>query len=310
MTGTMTRTQKVFFALGTANSITAYDSSAGSAIEEAKERVLSLHSMLNAFDEKSEISRINQNAGERPVKVSDETYRLIEDSVKFSVLTDGLFDISSRPLSQLWKKTIKEGQLPKGFDIIKAAMLCDYKDIILDSDEHTVMLRKRGQQLDLGAIAKGYAADEVKRILSEYGVANAVINLGGSVINMGEMRKIGLQNPFENTGKPFAYLTLGDKSVVSSGLYEQGTEINGKLYHHIINPKTGFPSNTEVIGVTLIGASCERLDALATVALIMKIEDAVRLLKSFNIEAVIVTKDKKILSTEGLRNDLVILKED
>ena len=304
MTKTLTRIQKVFFALGTVNSITVFDLSDADAVIEAKERVLELHGMLNAFDENSEVSLINRNAGKKPVKVSGEVFRLIEDSVKLSVITDGLFDITSRPLSQIWKKAIRDKAMPKGFDLIRATLLCDYKDIQLNSEEMTVKLRNKGQQIDLGGIAKGYVADEVRRILEEYGVTDAVINLGGSVINMGETRRIGLQNPFEKTGTPFAFITADDKAVVSSGIYEQCFEHKGRTYHHIINPRTGFPSDTDTVGASLIGDNCELLDALATAAVLMKPAEAMKLFKSFNVEAVLVTEEGKVIFTEGMRNNL------
>ena len=221
MTATITKIQKMFFALGTVNSVTLYDEAHEQAFCEVKSRVLQLNDMLNAYDERSEVSAINRNAGVKSVRVSPETFALIEDSVRFSVLSKGLFDITTRPLSLIWKNAIKNKSLPDYIEVMRAALLSSYRDIILNRDDMSGMLRRRGQELDLGAIAKGYAADEAKRILTEHGVSEAIINLGGTVINLGEMRKIGLQKPFEETGTPFAYLAVGERAVVSSGIYEQ-----------------------------------------------------------------------------------------
>lgn len=304
MTATITKIQKMFFALGTVNSVTLYDEAHEQAFCEVKSRVLQLNDMLNAYDERSEVSAINRNAGVKSVRVSPETFALIEDSVRFSVLSKGLFDITTRPLSLIWKNAIKNKSLPDYIEVMRAALLSSYRDIILNRDDMSVMLRRRGQELDLGAIAKGYAADEAKWILTEHGVSEAIINLGGTVINLGEMRKIGLQKPFEETGTPFAYLAVGERAVVSSGIYEQGFEQNGKVYHHIINPKTGFPSETDVVSVTLVGKSAEQLDALATTVIMMNSEDSALLLKLCKVEAVLVTRDGRIICTEGLRNNL------
>ena len=117
-------------------------------------------------------------------------FRLIKHSVMYSRITDGLFDITSRPLSQLWKNVVKCGQLPDENTLKEARKLVNYKDIILDYQKRTVMLKNKGQQIDLGAIAKGYAADEVRNILHTYGIENALINFGGTVINMGQQRNI------------------------------------------------------------------------------------------------------------------------
>lgn len=188
MIGTV-QTQKMFFAMGTVNTITEFEE-ADEALSAAKERVKDLDRKLSAYSHDSEIYSINSRAGIAPVAVSMDTFRLIKHSVMYSRLTDGLFDITSRPLSQLWKNTVKCGQLPDERTIDEARKPVNCRDIILDYQKRTVMLKNKGQQIDLGAIAKGYAADEVRNILHTYGIENALINFGGTVINMGQQRNI------------------------------------------------------------------------------------------------------------------------
>lgn len=308
MTNTV-QTQKMFFAMGTVNTITVYEE-ADEALSVAKDCVKELDRKLSAYSHDSEISTVNRMAGISPVAVSKDTFRLIKHSVVYSQLTGGCFDITSRPLSQLWKNAMKCGELPNTNDLFKVKALVNYNDIILDSERRTVMLRHKGQQLDLGAVAKGYAADEVRKLLLTYGIKNAMINFGGTVINLGQARRIGIQKPFSPNGKTFASINIPDgKAVVSSGLYEQFRIIDGQLIHHIADLRTGLPSDSGLIAVTLIGNSAEELDALATASFIMGAQQSMKLLKLRNIEALFITDKQEIYVTEKLRDQLSIIKE-
>ncbi len=298
------RTQKIFFAMGTVNTVTLFEES-DEALSAAKERVKDLDRKLSAYSHDSEIYSINSCAGISPVAVSMDTFRLIKHSVMYSRLTDGLFDITSRPLSQLWKNAVKCGQLPDENTLNEARKLVNYRDIILDYQKRTVMLKNKGQQIDLGAIAKGYAADEVRNTLHAYGIENAVINFGGTVINMGQQRNIGIQKPFAPNGQSAASIKIGNgKAVVSSGLYEQFCIIDGSFIHHITDIRTGKPSDSGLLGVSLVGDNAEELDALATAAFIMGAEKSMELLKHRNIEALFITDDKKVYVTENLREKI------
>lgn len=300
MNRTAYMTKKIFFALGTVCTVSVYDGNAHEALERAKARVMEIHNRMNAYDEHSEVSLINAMAGKGYVAVSDDTFRMIARSVAYSKLTDGRYDITTRPASELWKASIHAKKLPGSYSVDRAALLVDYRDILLKNTDCSVMLRRREQQLDLGAIAKGYAADEVRRILSEEGVTEALINLGGTVITMGESRRIGIQNPFEKTGVSFAYIDLSDKAVVSSGLYEQGAVIDGVHCHHIVDPTTGRPSTADLAGVTLIGDHAEQLDALSTAVFMMGIRQAIPMLEKLSIEAIFITKEGNVYTTNGL----------
>ena len=299
MTVTRQRIDTVFFAMGTVCRIAVFEDGHEDAVQRAKDRVTELHNKLNAYDPKSEISAINNNAGRCSVTVSDDTRALIERAVAFSKLTDGIFDITTTPLSQLWKTAIKIHFLPLFYEVEKAKELVSYRDILINGNK--IMLRREQQKLDLGATAKGFAADEVKRILSENGVTDAIINLGGTIFVMGEAQKVGIQNPFEKTGVSFASLELSGKAVVTSGMYEQGFTMDGKTYHHIINPRTGYPSQTELAGVTLVGESAEKLDALSTTAFMFSLPRAVDLIRSADAEAVFVNKTGNVYVTDGLK---------
>ena len=305
MTKNMQKKEHIFFAMGTVCSITVFDDGYDNAVAAAQQRVIGLHEKFNAYDPESEISRINENAGSCFISVSDDTFLLIRHSINHSLLTEGLFDITTTPLSLMWKEAIKKRALPDTDSINEARSLIGYNDIIIKNGE--VMLNKKGQKIDLGAIAKGYAADEARKILSAHGIKRAVINFGGTVITLGNTQTVGIQNPFEKTGTPFASVLSANKAVVSSGLYEQSAFIEKQTVHHIIDPKTGYPSKTDNAGVTLIGDCAEALDALSTAVFIMDIPDALPLLKKFSAEAVFIRKNGDVFITDGLKNDFRFL---
>lgn len=164
----------------------------------------------------------------------------------------------------------------------------------------TAFLTQEGMQIDLGGIAKGYAADEVRRILQEQGVKSAQINFGGTVVVWGQPQHIGIQNPFQKTGSPMADLLVENKAIVTSGVYEQCFFHKGKRLHHIIDPRTGRPS----LSVTLIGDEAAQLDALATAVCCLGIQEGLPILQKYGIEAVFVTDDGIVQAAPALHNQL------
>ena len=306
---TAVQMQKIIFAMGTVNTITAYEH-ADAALTAAKNRVTELHRRLSAYAGDSEISAINLNAGIAPVQVSADTFSLIERAVRYSEITGGCFDMTARRLAQLWKQAIQSARMPDDASLLLARESVQFQDIMLDRRNRTVMLKHKGQQLDPGGIAKGYAADEVRLILYKHGVQNAVINLGGTVINLGDTRTVGLQMPFAENGQYFASLQIADgMAAVTSGVYEQCRMIGGKRIHHIADPRTGFPSDSGLIGVTLIGENAEELDALATAVLILGAAESVEILRQREIGAVFITDERQVFVTENLRGKLTMREE-
>lgn len=291
---------KLFSAMGTVCGITVYGDGAAQALCAVKNRVTELHGKLNAYDPRSEIARVNRNAGGSFTEVSADTRRLIERSLRFSEQTDGRFDITAMPLSQLWKDAIRAKRLPPEAERRCVAALVNCRDALIEGDR--ILLRNRGQRIDLGAIAKGYAADEAKRILLERGVSDALINFGGTVVALGKEQTVGLQDPFAETGAAFASVAVRNKAVVTSGLYQQGFTMGGRTYHHIVDPKTGYPSDSGTVGITLVGESAETLDALSTAAFMLPTEEAARLLKPRRIEAVFIRQNGDVYVTDGLRD--------
>jgi thiamine biosynthesis lipoprotein len=193
--------------------------------------------------------------------------------------------------------------------IWQALGLVDWNDMLLDEDAGTVRLRKIGQRIDLGGVAKGYVADGLRKRLRQHGVQRALLNLGGTVAAMGCATRIGIQDPFRPTGVPMGTLTLDDRCAVTSRVYERYAEIGGRRYHHIIDPRTGFPAKSGLVSVTLIGKDAARLDALATASIILGVEESAALLAAQSIEAVFVTDQGRVLITKGLKREFQLLNQ-
>lgn len=308
MTGTkVKRIKKIFPAMGTLNALTVFNEEASFALDLCKERTLELHDKLSAFDPLSETSAVNNAAGIMSVGVSPDLIELTKISVDFSAITNGAFDITAGPSSMLWKRAIEESTLPSKREIERERKKTDYRDIIIDSTNSRIGLKKKGQSLDFGAVAKGYAADESARILEECGVKNAIVNYGGSVVVIGDSQNVGIRDPFSVNGAAFAALKAKDSAVVTSGIYEQSFVSDGTVCHHIINPLTGKPAKTDLVSVTLTGLHASDLDAYATAMFAMELEDAFDFVREKEIEAIFITNNREVLITNGIKNDFSFL---
>jgi thiamine biosynthesis lipoprotein len=296
------------FLLGTVCSIKIYDHQSQEVLTEAFDRVASIEDKMSANKEGTEVAAIASEAGKGYVKVSDDTYYVIEKGLEYSKKSAGVFDISIGPLVKLWGIGTDAARVPAQEEIDSKKSLVNYRDVLLNKDDKSVMLKQEGMTLDLGGIAKGYAADEAARILRENGVEHAIINLGGNVIAIngninGNGWNIGIQNPLETRGEIVGSISVTDKTVVTSGIYERYLEVEGVRYHHILNPFTGYPMESGLASVTVITDSSIDADAMTKNLFYRGVEDGLKYLKENNpeVEAIFITKDKKIYVTEGLR---------
>ena len=301
----------IFTALGTVNNIRIFacrdKAAADKALRLAQARVTTLHDRLSVFKPDSEIALLNASAGGAGVKVSDDTMFLLSESKRYSRLSNGAFSITTRPLSALWQIHARCGSVPGRAEIEHALALVSDEDILLDGDSHTARLRLFGQSVDLGGIAKGYAADEVRNILLENGVTRALVNLGGTVVSIGGIWQIGIQHPDRITGIAMGRVSLENRCAVTSGDYERYYEVDGVRYHHILDPRTGYPSRSHLRSITLIGENALSLDALTTAIFVLGEEEGLRLARDAEAEAVFVTQELDVLCTEGLRGSFELL---
>lgn len=295
-----------FLALGTVNTISVFDYIDESVIKCAAERVKELHQRLSAFNKQGDIGAINAAAGKSYVSVHSDTLYLVEKAKAYALITNGAFDPTIRPLVKLWDIGGRDKTIPDSREILRGMCLTNYNDIQIDHQGKRIMLRHQQQELDLGGIAKGYAADEVRRILLEGGVTNAFINLGGTVIVLGKPLTVGIQHPDRKTGISMGVFRLSNQAAVTSGSYEKFFIKDGRRYHHLLNPQTGSPADSRLKSVTIIGNSAMELDALSTAVFILGIEKGIQILKESQLQAIFITNDNQIFVTETLRQTVTL----
>ncbi len=220
---------------------------------------------MNVLDERSDVAKIN-NSNSRPVLIGADTYRVIKDAIRYSQSTEGAFDITVWPLIDFWQRNEKKDIFPTEDEVKRAQGAVGFRHIQLLANEQ-IRLLKENVKLDLGGIAKGYAADEAARIFRKHGVENFFIDAGGDIYVggsncIGESWRIGIRDP-RNLSEIIDVVVLSNKAVVTSGDYEQYYEIQGQRWSHIMNPITGYPQKG-VISATVIASSAMEADALAT----------------------------------------------
>lgn len=238
------------------------------------------------------------------IPVSEQMYAILEKGLEYSKLSDGCFDITIDPVSRLWDFSSGEGTVPVEEEIQKNLPYVGYQKIRLVED--CVEFAMPGMGIDLGGIAKGYIADRMKEYLVEEGVTSGMINLGGNVLCIGKKSEkesfhIGIQQPFADRNETIAAINADDISVVSSGIYERYIESEGHFYHHILNPKTGYSYDNDLIGVTIVSDRSVDGDGLSTVTFALGLEQGMKLVNSMeNVEALFITEDEKSHYSDGL----------
>jgi len=297
--------EKTFFALGTINLIKLFDNTKENVLEQAVARVLEIEDRMSAFKQDSDISQISKNAGLGYQRIHKDTFRLIQKAVEFGKLSNGAFDITIRPLVELWGINKKGSFVPSDTEIQETLPLVNYQDIQLNRRSRSVSLKNSGQAFDLGGIAKGYAADEVRRILRKNGIRSAMINLGGNVMAIGKRPdgkpwQIGIQNPLEPTGQFLGVLSIANKTIVTSGCNERFFIKDGIRYHHILDPRTGRPAQSSLLSVTAVCTCSTDADALTTALFILGPEKGMPLLRKMQAEAIFVFEDLSVTVSQGL----------
>ena len=297
------------YSLGTIIKLKAIGRKANEAIEEAISEINELDDKMSAFKDNSEVSKLNESAGLRAEIVSEETYEVIKKAVVFSKLSGGTYDPTIRPLVNVWNNSIKNAQIPDEETIKQKLKLTNCNDIEFNDEERSIGLKHTGQQLDLGGIAKGFATDAIRDIFIRNNIKSGLIDLGGNVYALGskpdsECWNIGVQNPFSQRGEYVGILSVQNKSVVTSGNYEKFFVKDDKIFHHIIDPRTGYPSESEIVSATIVSEDSLVGDGLSTGVYILGVEASLRLnSKLQNVDMILVTEDKKIYITENIEKN-------
>ncbi len=279
--------------------IKAYGRKAPVAIDRAIDEMRRLDRMLSSYDPDSEISRVNSQAGVKPVKVSPETFEVVDRVLYFASISDGAFDPTIFPVMRLWGFGDPQQRVPAGPEIERALALVDFRKVQMNPQDSTIFIEDRGMAVDLGAIAKGYAVDRMSAIMREEGVTSFLINAGGDVYACGLKPdktpwNVAVTDP-RNPQDFLGVMKAADVSIVSSGDYERFFEEGGVRYHHIIDPKTGYPSRTSR-GTAVFLASSTDADGLSTTLFILGPDKSSDVLSKFpGVGAVFVLPDGTIV---------------
>lgn len=313
--------------LNTAVQITIYDSQDKALLDDCLALCDKYELVFSRTNEKSELYKLNHrkdtsdkdpNADGQttpyPVSGTADTWHISEDlasllsqGLSITRESDGAFDIAIAPLTSLWDFTAEDPKVPDDAAIQKALPLCSSDGVTIDGQDIT--LPSDDIQFDVGAIAKGYIADRMKDLLVKKGVKSAIINLGGNVLCIGSKPdgtpfKVGIQKPFADRNETEAVMDIAGKSVVSSGIYERCFKQNGKLYHHILNPKTGYPYDNSLISVTIISDQSVDGDALSTTCFALGLEDGLKFAEKKGVHAVFITEDYELHYTDGFQDEI------
>lgn len=285
-------------------------------LQKAFAEIQRLEGLMTTWRDDSEISRVNAAAGKRAVTVSPETLAVIEKSIWMSEHSEGLFDITFEAMHGLWKfDQDLEEKIPNKADVERARKLIDYRKIKVDHDARTVMLEQTGMRMGLGGIAKGYAVDAAARVLREEGLSAFFVQAGGDLYVAGRKPegvpfRVGVRDPRgRDANDYFAMLEVEDHAFSTAGDYERGFVKGGRRYHHIIDPRTGFPA-TASRSVTIWAKDAFTADAIDDAVFILGPEKGLALVESLDdTGAVIVDAHNKVWISKRLEGKLHMLRE-
>ena len=260
----------------------------------------------------SEIDKINAAAGVKPVTVSKDIYPMIKAAYYYSKNSDESFDMAIGPITQLWHIGFSDAKVPTKKEIATNVKLVDYTKVKFNDAKRTVYLEKKGMQLDLGGIAKGYMTDQVRTYFLNHGVSTAIIDLGGNIFVMGDSPKgtksgnwtVGIQDPKASRGTAIGSIPAKNMSIVTSGIYERYLKKNGKIYSHLMDPKTGAPYQNNLMGVSIISNKSTDGDGLSTATFDKGLKDGMKYINGKadeGIGAIFITKDKKVYVSNNLK---------
>ena len=297
-----------FFAFNTLNQVSVWTKDA-TILDEALALCKHYEQLFSRTNPRSELSRLNR-AGGKPTEVDHELAGLIDTSLAYCAQSGGLYDVTMGTVVNLWDFNAKI--LPTKEQITEALRHVDYQRVHVEGT--TVHIEDPCAIIDLGGIAKGYIADQLVKTLTDRGVKSALINLGGNVSVLGKRPdgdawRVGLRKPvavsLQETLQSFAVIEMSDRSVSTSGTYERAFTLDDQLYHHILDPRTGYPAATDLLGVSLIAESSLEADGYSTALIIMGFDKArAFVVEHPSLEAVFITVSGDIYASYGIGSTL------
>jgi len=273
-------------------------------VAKAFREIERLESIFSEWRSDSEVSAVNRMAGKEAVRVGSEILELIKRSLYFSRESNGAFDITWAALRHVWDFSQRSPRVPEKKEIENLLRLVDYRKIIIDEPSSTVFLKEKGMEIGLGGIAKGYIVGKAAAFLRSNGAQGGLINAGGNMESWGskengEAWTIGIQHPREME-RLLGVLKITEGSISTSGDYERYFIVEGKRYHHIINPRTGFPSEG-CEAVTVLCSNPTDADAVSTTAFILGPKKGLKFIEDMGCEGLIVDKKENVKMTKGMK---------
>ncbi len=304
------------FLMGTVVTLRVYDKGKQAALDDAFARIKTLARETTVNQKGSEVDAVNAQAGKRAVKVTPAIYRMVKYAKNYSEKSQGAFDLAIGPITSLWHIGFPDARKPSQAEIDAKLPLVNYKDVLLNDNKQTVYLKRSGMALDLGGIAKGFIADEVIKVLKKDHVSTAIVDLGGNIYVLGHSPKqknadwnVGIQDPKEARGTAIGTVPASNMTVVTSGIYERKLVVDGHTYSHLMNPKTGYPFDNNLMGVSIITKKSVDGDALSTATFDKGLKAGMAFIeKTGYAEAIFITKDKHVYVSSGLKKDFKLLK--
>ncbi|QYN42456.1 FAD:protein FMN transferase [Gilliamella sp. ESL0443] len=313
----MNRYEANFPLMGTMINLLIYHTHGEKVLNEAYNLLLEFETRFTVNRTHSELMEINKNAGRKPIYVKEDIFELIKLSKNISIQANNPFNIAIGPLVKAWRIGFNNAKHPTDQEIADCLSLVNPKNILLNQKDKTIYLTKERMELDLGSIAKGYFADQIKKIFLNHGVSSGFIDLGGNVLtigcspnNLNNNWVVGIQNPFKPRGNMICAVLTKDCSVVTSGIYERFLSVDNKRYHHILDSITGAPIITNIASITIISKQSLDGEIWSTAGFLSNAQQSIEFLnQQTNIEAIVITCDERIYLTNGLvRNNLCIQK--
>lgn len=305
--------KKSAFLMNTLVQVSAYGKNAEPAVAESIKKIEEIENLMSKTKKSSDIYNLN-NSPNKKIAVNKETLSVLKKAKDYARMTEGDFDPTIGSLVELWGIGTENPTIPSQAEIETALLDTDYN--YLNLFESTAEISKAGVQLDLGAIAKGYAAEEVKKVMQKYDIKHALINLGGNVLVVGNKVdgsswKIGIQDPRENEANVMAVVDAVDLTIVTSGNYERYFKKNNKLYHHIIDPKTGYPAENNLLSVSIVSQNSFDADALSTAVYVMGLKKGMKFIEKLeSVELMFITKELDVYLSPGLEKLIKITDPD
>ena len=298
--------------MGTPISITLYDGGNQKILDKVFENIVEIEDLVSINKENTEITKLNESAGVEKVKLSNLSYDILKKGIEYSKLSNGSYDITIGPLVKLWSIGLEGAKVPSKDEINETIGYIDYNNIEINDSTKEAFLTKEGMEVDLGSIAKGYAADEVVKILKQEGIRSAIIDLGGNIYALGSKNSdnnwmVGIQDPFSDRGKVIGAVEVFDKTVVTSGIYERFIEEDGVRYHHILNPKTGYPCESDLLSVTVVSQDGLLCDFLSTLFYMQGRDAVIKHLDESSYSLIALDQDGKIYISPRLREYFTLL---